>query len=100
MATERISQILPTVKCSDCGRDVLIRRLGDHLCTSQPPVPSLPIIPQAKASQFRHCRAPMDPVMVAKRMISTLPMQQQRQQQQDQLHRPIIVGWREICNVL
>ncbi|GAN01207.1 paxillin-like [Mucor ambiguus] len=48
MATERISQILPTVKCSDCGRDVLIRRLGDHLCTSQPPVPSLPIIPQAK----------------------------------------------------
>lgn len=48
MASERISQILPTVKCSDCGRDVLIRRLGDHLCSSQPPVPSLPIIPAMK----------------------------------------------------
>lgn len=51
MATERISQILPTVKCSDCGRDVLIRRLGDHLCTSQPPVPSLPIIPPLKGKK-------------------------------------------------
>lgn len=48
MTTERISQILPTVKCSDCGRDVLIRRLGDHLCSSQPPVPALPIIPPMK----------------------------------------------------
>lgn len=52
MATERISQILPSVKCSDCGKDVLIRRLGDHLCSSQPPVPSLPIIPQAKGKAF------------------------------------------------
>lgn len=45
MATsERISQILPTVKCSDCGKDVEIRRLGDHLCSSQPPIPALPIL--------------------------------------------------------
>ncbi|KAG1645750.1 hypothetical protein G6F44_001515 [Rhizopus delemar] len=44
MASERISQILPTVKCSDCGKDVEIRRLGDHLCSSQPPIPSLPIM--------------------------------------------------------
>lgn len=48
MATERISQILPSVKCSDCGRDVQIRRLGDHVCSSKPPVPELPIIPKAK----------------------------------------------------
>ncbi|CAO3688771.1 unnamed protein product [Rhizopus microsporus] len=44
MATsERISQILPTVKCSDCGK-CRIRRLGDHLCSSQPPIPALPIL--------------------------------------------------------
>jgi hypothetical protein len=48
MATERISQILPSVKCSDCGRDVQIRRLGDHVCSGKPPVPNLPIIPKAK----------------------------------------------------
>ncbi|KAI9012641.1 hypothetical protein CLU79DRAFT_399020 [Phycomyces nitens] len=42
---ERMSQILPTVKCSDCGRDVHIRRLGDHLCSSAPPLPTLPMIP-------------------------------------------------------
>ncbi|KAI8364494.1 hypothetical protein EDC96DRAFT_202667 [Choanephora cucurbitarum] len=48
MAFERISQILPTVKCSDCGRDVEIRRLGEHICSSQPPVPSIPIIPTLK----------------------------------------------------
>ncbi|KAG1438392.1 hypothetical protein G6F56_012656 [Rhizopus delemar] len=41
MSSERISQILPTVKCSDCGKDVQIRRLGDHLCSSQPPVPMM-----------------------------------------------------------
>lgn len=52
MATERISQILPTVKCSDCGRDVQIRRLGDHLCSRQPPVPTIPIIPKAKGTFF------------------------------------------------
>jgi hypothetical protein len=51
MESGRISQILPTVKCSDCGRDVHIRRLGDHLCTSQPPVPALPIIPPAKGKK-------------------------------------------------
>lgn len=47
-----MSQVLPTVKCSDCGRDVLIRRLGDHLCSSQPPVPSLPIIPAMKGIAY------------------------------------------------
>jgi hypothetical protein len=47
---ERISQILPTVKCSDCGRNVNIRELGDHLCAKQPPLPPLPIIPQLKGN--------------------------------------------------
>ncbi|OZJ02873.1 hypothetical protein BZG36_03798 [Bifiguratus adelaidae] len=35
----RISQVLPTVKCSDCGRDIEIRRLGEHLCSKAPPLP-------------------------------------------------------------
>ncbi|GAB5589402.1 hypothetical protein Unana1_04302 [Umbelopsis nana] len=38
----RMSQILPTVKCSDCGRQVELRKLAIHLCSSVPPVPSLP----------------------------------------------------------
>ncbi|CAO3635864.1 unnamed protein product [Mucor hiemalis] len=61
MASERISQILPTVKCSDCGRDVLIRRLGDHLCSSQPPVPSLPIIPAMK-DKYKMQNQPNNPI--------------------------------------
>ncbi|KAI7897395.1 uncharacterized protein EV154DRAFT_4806 [Mucor mucedo] len=59
MASERMSQVLPTVKCSDCGRDVLIRRLGDHLCSSQPPVPSLPIIP---AMKDKYMKKPISPL--------------------------------------
>ncbi|KAL0088926.1 hypothetical protein J3Q64DRAFT_1832644 [Phycomyces blakesleeanus] len=50
---ERMSQILPTVKCSDCGRDVHIRRLGDHLCSSAPPLPTLPIIPIFRNDQSK-----------------------------------------------
>ncbi|KAI5124521.1 hypothetical protein M0805_003045 [Coniferiporia weirii] len=37
---ERISQILPTVKCSSCGRPVALSDLGDHVCP--PPPPSTP----------------------------------------------------------
>ncbi|KAI7867792.1 hypothetical protein BDF14DRAFT_1799092 [Spinellus fusiger] len=45
---ERISQILPTVKCSDCGKNVHIRHLGDHLCSNVPSVPPLPILPMSR----------------------------------------------------
>ncbi|CAO3595827.1 unnamed protein product [Absidia cylindrospora] len=45
---ERISQILPTVKCSDCGRNVHLRQLGNHICSNMPPVPALPILPPEK----------------------------------------------------
>ncbi|KAG0165922.1 hypothetical protein DFQ30_007856 [Apophysomyces sp. BC1015] len=48
MASERISQVLPTVKCSDCGEDVHIHRLGDHICSNLPPVPALPKLPAQK----------------------------------------------------
>ncbi|RIA93928.1 hypothetical protein C1645_761381 [Glomus cerebriforme] len=40
----RISQLLPSVKCSDCGEMVEFRRLGEHLCQAAPAVPSLPSV--------------------------------------------------------
>ncbi|KAI0780658.1 hypothetical protein BD413DRAFT_462349 [Trametes elegans] len=41
-ASERISQILPSVKCSTCNQPVSIADLGDHVCAPLPPVPALP----------------------------------------------------------
>ncbi|KAL0075083.1 hypothetical protein F4703DRAFT_1889184 [Phycomyces blakesleeanus] len=41
---DRISQILPTVKCSDCGEDVQIHQLGDHVCSTMPVMPFMPIL--------------------------------------------------------
>lgn len=38
----RISQLLPTVKCSTCHKPVPLDELGDHTCTAPPPVPALP----------------------------------------------------------
>ncbi|PPQ91414.1 LOW QUALITY PROTEIN: hypothetical protein CVT25_014302 [Psilocybe cyanescens] len=38
----RISQLLPSVKCSTCHQPVPLAELGDHTCTAPPPVPSLP----------------------------------------------------------
>ncbi|KAF9469324.1 hypothetical protein BDZ94DRAFT_1303813 [Collybia nuda] len=38
----RISQILPTVKCSNCNQPVPLSELGDHTCATPPPVPTLP----------------------------------------------------------
>jgi hypothetical protein len=35
----RISQLLPTVKCSDCNKPVPIHELGEHVC-APPPSPS------------------------------------------------------------
>ncbi|KAL1922813.1 uncharacterized protein VTP21DRAFT_9189 [Calcarisporiella thermophila] len=42
MADARISQLLPMIKCSDCGEDVEFRKLGDHICSKAPPMPELP----------------------------------------------------------
>ncbi|KAI8381515.1 uncharacterized protein BYT42DRAFT_566804 [Radiomyces spectabilis] len=58
----RISQILPTVKCSDCGRDVHIHRLGDHLCSSMPPVPALPILPDKYKALPPKSKSPLTPL--------------------------------------
>ncbi|KAI0819558.1 hypothetical protein BC628DRAFT_1545689 [Trametes gibbosa] len=42
--SERISQILPSVKCSNCNQPVRLAELGDHVCAPLPPVPSLPAL--------------------------------------------------------
>ncbi|KAJ8454657.1 hypothetical protein ONZ51_g12902 [Trametes cubensis] len=42
--SERISQILPTVKCSNCNQPVRIADLGDHVCAPVPPVPTMPAL--------------------------------------------------------
>ncbi|KAH9930727.1 uncharacterized protein B0H18DRAFT_993287 [Fomitopsis serialis] len=36
----RISQILPSVKCSNCNHPVPIHELGDHVCQPEPAMPS------------------------------------------------------------
>ncbi|KAK3839638.1 MAG: hypothetical protein J3R72DRAFT_178232 [Linnemannia gamsii] len=46
----RLSQILPVIRCSDCGHDVEFRLLGEHVCSSAPPMPALPVIPVTKYS--------------------------------------------------
>ncbi|KAF9112897.1 hypothetical protein BGX27_002604 [Mortierella sp. AM989] len=46
----RLSQILPVIRCSDCGHDVEFRMLGEHVCSSAPPMPALPVLPVTKHS--------------------------------------------------
>ncbi|RDB21096.1 hypothetical protein Hypma_011867 [Hypsizygus marmoreus] len=49
----RISQLLPTVKCSNCNQPVPLSELGDHICVPPPAVPTLPkpsVSPAAAAS--------------------------------------------------
>jgi len=49
-APARISQLLPSVKCSTCHQPVPLAELGDHTCEAPPSVPSLPkptITPEA-----------------------------------------------------
>ncbi|KAI0093518.1 hypothetical protein BDY19DRAFT_256428 [Irpex rosettiformis] len=36
----RISQILPSVKCSTCGKPVPIAELGEHVCSTPPSMPA------------------------------------------------------------
>ncbi|KAF8163608.1 hypothetical protein B0H34DRAFT_795296 [Crassisporium funariophilum] len=38
----RMSQLLPSVKCSTCHQPVPLAELGEHTCSAPPPVPSLP----------------------------------------------------------
>ncbi|KIY65294.1 hypothetical protein CYLTODRAFT_379682 [Cylindrobasidium torrendii FP15055 ss-10] len=36
----RISQLLPTVKCSNCNDPVPLAELGEHVCSKPPPMPT------------------------------------------------------------
>ncbi|KZT26549.1 hypothetical protein NEOLEDRAFT_1177545 [Neolentinus lepideus HHB14362 ss-1] len=38
----RLSQLLPTVKCSSCNAPVALSELGDHVCKPAPPLPNSP----------------------------------------------------------
>ncbi|CAJ0843077.1 12993_t:CDS:10, partial [Entrophospora sp. SA101] len=42
METPRISQLLPTIKCSNCGITVELRRLAEHICEEAPAMPEMP----------------------------------------------------------
>ncbi|TFK42313.1 hypothetical protein BDQ12DRAFT_269471 [Crucibulum laeve] len=41
-APARISQLLPTVKCSDCNNPIPLAELGEHTCSAPPPLPKIP----------------------------------------------------------
>lgn len=53
----RASQILPTVKCSSCGVPVEFRKLGEHVCSSAPPIPSIPAIHKKTTSNGEYMMA-------------------------------------------
>ncbi|KAF5358165.1 hypothetical protein D9756_001330 [Leucocoprinus leucothites] len=38
----RVSQVLPSVRCSNCNQPVPLSELGEHVCTKPPPVPAIP----------------------------------------------------------
>ncbi|KAI9304223.1 hypothetical protein BJ944DRAFT_267175 [Cunninghamella echinulata] len=52
MTTERISQLIPFIKCSDCGENVMLRNLGTHICSNMPPIPNIPILPAQKKDPY------------------------------------------------
>ncbi|KAI0797646.1 hypothetical protein C8Q75DRAFT_801579 [Abortiporus biennis] len=59
--TERISQILPTVKCSSCNQPVPISELGDHVCPPLPPAfkpPGSPRSPAFLAQKYQDLVSP------------------------------------------
>ena len=35
MAEMRVSRMLPAIKCSDCGAEIEISRMGEHVCKSR-----------------------------------------------------------------
>src|SRR5260221_4925058 len=49
---ERLSQVLPTVKCTTCLQPVPLTQLGEHTCIPPPPIPSIPnsFIPPSSSS--------------------------------------------------
>ncbi|ORZ10997.1 hypothetical protein BCR41DRAFT_107932 [Lobosporangium transversale] len=49
----RLSQVLPIIRCSDCGKDVEFRKLSEHACIAIPTLPAMPLyIPRRLAGPF------------------------------------------------
>ncbi|KAF9903590.1 hypothetical protein BX616_001589, partial [Lobosporangium transversale] len=64
----RLSQILPVIRCSDCGVDVEFRLLGEHVCSAAPAMPALPALPISKppsSGAYKPGYKPPPPVPVA-----------------------------------
>ncbi|KAL5529143.1 hypothetical protein ACEPAG_5117 [Sanghuangporus baumii] len=59
---ERISQLLPTVKCSTCGQPVKLSDLGEHVCPPLPPSTPRPSALLAKIRQASQAIASPSPL--------------------------------------
>ncbi|KAH8106809.1 hypothetical protein BXZ70DRAFT_997738 [Cristinia sonorae] len=79
----RISQILPTVKCSNCNAPVPISELGEHVCSKPPPMPSLrpPMSPRSASDflpqKYANLVSPRSNSPLAQQPSRTPPPQQQ-----------------------
>ncbi|OCH93431.1 hypothetical protein OBBRIDRAFT_817827 [Obba rivulosa] len=81
----RISQILPTVKCSTCSQPVAIAELGEHVCaplpalpTPQPPMSprsAVSLLPQKFQSLFPRSQTAQSQQSPATRQVSPLSIQ-------------------------
>lgn len=73
---ERISQILPTVKCSTCGAPVSLLDLGDHICPPMPPPKPPTPRPSALLAKIRQASQAITvpgPIINSNRKSSTSP---------------------------
>ncbi|KAF9110814.1 hypothetical protein BGX27_005846 [Mortierella sp. AM989] len=71
----RLSQVLPIIRCSDCGQDILFRKLSEHICISAPDMPTLPLyIPNPESDtqtippttkSISICTSPLSPIRSA-----------------------------------
>lgn len=68
METERPLSILPSIKCSDCGAEIQISAMGEHVCPSQQkenqvsPKPQSPIESPATSPSIEQQRALLPPI--------------------------------------
>lgn len=61
MLFPRVSQNLPTPKCSTCGQYVPLEQLGDHTCPLPPPLPKPLTTPAALLPKLSQSRTPSPP---------------------------------------
>lgn len=79
MLFPRVSQNLPTPKCSTCGQYVPLEQLGDHICPIPPPLPKPLTTPAVLLPKFSQSRTPSpasavpSSVSPPSRMLTRLP---------------------------